>query len=145
MGGDMPLILDEMAKRDGLEFHGIQGGVVIAIQKIRPTGGDRATFPAGLIDKSIGVISVYPEGAGITPIYLNAKQTFEYVMHPQGRGIDIYARPYRYDVKFNERPQRELHIMLYRAGKRFSIGYFELDALKRWIDSVYSGYPEFFT
>lgn len=144
MGGDMPLILDEIAITDDLEIHGIQGTVIITVQKIRPTENDRDKFPTDLIGKSIGVISVYPRDTDIKPFYLNAKQTFEYIKTSQGQKIDIYGQTHRYDVKCTLLPQRELHIMQHRRKRLCSIAYFELNDLMRYIDSVYTGYPEFF-
>jgi hypothetical protein len=145
MGGDMPLILDEISIRQELEIHGIQGAVVVTVQRIRPTKNDGDEFPTDLIDQSIGMIGVYPRNSKITPFYLNAKQTLEYTKDPQGRTIDIYGRTHRYDVKCAESPQSELHIMQHRKSRRLSIGHFEFDSLRRCIDSVHINHPEFFT
>ncbi|MHC4771362.1 MAG: hypothetical protein ACYS8O_06125 [Planctomycetota bacterium] len=98
----MPLILDEISIRQELEIHGIQGAVVVTVQRIRPTKNDGDEFPTDLIDQSIGMIGVYPRNSKITPFYLNAKQTLEYTKDPQGRTIDIYGRTHRYDVKCAE-------------------------------------------
>ena len=145
MGGDMPLILDEIAIRQDLEIHGVEGAVVVTVQRIQPVENDGDRFPADLIDQSIGVISVYPGNPKITPFYLNAKQTFEYMKNSHGQTIDIYGQTHRYDVKCTETPQSELHIMQHKRNRLLSIGHFELDRLRRCIDSVYTKHPEFFT
>jgi len=145
MGGDMPLILDEIAVTEDLKLHGIQGAVVITVQRIRPTEHDGDNFPADVRDKSIGVISVYPRDAAVAPFYLNAKQTFEYVGHPQGHTIDIYGLTRRGEVRCTELSGGRLHIMRHRGKRMLSIGHFELNHLRRYIDSVHTDFPEFFT
>ena len=145
MGGDMPLILDEMARVADLEIHGFQGGVVITIQRIRPTAADGNEFPTDLVGQSVGVIGVYPRDASTSPFYLNAKQAFEYIKNPGNQTVDVYGLPYGHHVVCAGNPRSELHIMQDETGLRLSIGCFKLKDLTRWVASVYRDYPEFFT